>query len=74
MPLIDFMSQLHLDTKRDYLARVTDPDMPKPKAAKLAKQWGYEYWDGDREFVMADMNIFLADGRRLPEPCRLTIA
>jgi protein-L-isoaspartate(D-aspartate) O-methyltransferase len=30
------------------LARVNNPDYPKAKAAKLAKQWGYEYWDGNR--------------------------
>ena len=33
---------------RDYLARVNNPDYPKAKAAKLAKQWGYDYWDGNR--------------------------
>jgi SAM-dependent methyltransferase len=45
---IDFMSPLHKATKRDYLARVNDPDYPKAKAAELAKHWGYDYWDGDR--------------------------
>lgn len=43
---IDFMSSLHKRTKRDYLARVNE--FPKAEAAKLAKQWGYDYWDGDR--------------------------
>ena len=42
------MSPLHKATSRDYLARVNDPDYPKAKAAELAKQWGYDYWDGDR--------------------------
>ena len=42
------MSVLHHSTKRDFLARVNDSDFPKAKAAKLAKQWGYDYWDGDR--------------------------
>jgi protein-L-isoaspartate(D-aspartate) O-methyltransferase len=42
------MSPLHKATKRDYLARVNDPEYPKAKAAELAKQWGYDYWDGDR--------------------------
>jgi len=42
------MSPLHKATKRDYLARVNDPEFPKAKAAELAKQWGYDYWDGDR--------------------------
>lgn len=48
MAYIDFMSVVHKATKRDYLARVNDPDFPKAKAAELAKQWGYDYWDGDR--------------------------
>ena len=48
MAYIDLMSVLHKSTKRDYLARVNDPDYPKPKAAELAKKWDYDYWDGDR--------------------------
>lgn len=48
MPYIDFMSAVHKSTKRDYLARVNDPEYPKAKAAELAKKWGYDYWDGDR--------------------------
>ena len=48
MAEIDFMSAVHKATTRDYLARVNDPDYPKAKAAELAKQWGYDYWDGDR--------------------------
>jgi protein-L-isoaspartate(D-aspartate) O-methyltransferase len=48
MAYIDFMSPLHNSTQRDYLARVNDPDYPKAKAAELAKQWAYDYWDGDR--------------------------
>ncbi|MFA5166916.1 MAG: class I SAM-dependent methyltransferase [Candidatus Omnitrophota bacterium] len=48
MAYIDFISANHNKTKRDYLARVNDPEYPKPRAAELAKQWGYDYWDGDR--------------------------
>lgn len=48
MAYIDLMSALHKSTKRDYLARVNDPDYPKAKAAELAKQWDFDYWDGDR--------------------------
>ena len=48
MAYIGFMSVLHKSTKRDYLARVNDPEFPKAKSAELAKQWGYDYWDGDR--------------------------
>lgn len=48
MAYIDFLSAVHKSTKRDYLARVNDPDYPKAKAAELAKKWGFDYWDGDR--------------------------
>lgn len=48
MAYIDFMSVVHKSTQRDYLARVNDPDFPKAKAAELAKQWDFDYWDGDR--------------------------
>jgi SAM-dependent methyltransferase len=48
MAYLDFLSAVHKSTKRDYLARVNDPEYPKAKAAALAKQWGYDYWDGDR--------------------------
>jgi protein-L-isoaspartate(D-aspartate) O-methyltransferase len=27
---------------------VNEPEYPKAKAAELAKQWAYDYWDGDR--------------------------
>ena len=48
MAYVDFLSHVHGTTARDYIARVTDLEYPKPKAAKLAKEWGYDYWDGDR--------------------------
>ncbi len=48
MAYLDFLSVTHNATQRDYLARVNDPDFPKAKAAELAKQWGHDYWDGDR--------------------------
>jgi SAM-dependent methyltransferase len=48
MAYIDFLSAVHNSTRRDYLARVNDSEYPKPKAAELAKKWGYDYWDGDR--------------------------
>jgi SAM-dependent methyltransferase len=48
MAYVDLMSAIHKSTQRDYLARVNDPEYPKAKAASLAKQWGYDYWDGDR--------------------------
>ena len=48
MAYIDFMSPLHKATRRDYLARVNDPEFPKAVAARRAKTWGFDYWDGDR--------------------------
>jgi protein-L-isoaspartate(D-aspartate) O-methyltransferase len=48
MAYVDFLSIIHKSTKRDYLARVNDPEFPKAKAAKLAKKWDFDYWDGDR--------------------------
>jgi len=48
MSYVDFLSAIHKKTTRDYLARVNDADFPKAKAAALAKQWAYDYWDGDR--------------------------
>ena len=49
MAYIDLLSAIHKSTHRDYLARVNDRDFPKAKAATLAKQWGFDYWDGDRK-------------------------
>jgi len=50
MSYIDFLSVVHKSTKRDYLARVNDTEFPKHKAADLAKQWEFDYWDGDRKY------------------------
>lgn len=48
MAYVDFLSSVHKRTNRDYLARVNE--FPKAKAIKIAKQYGYDYWDGDRKF------------------------
>lgn len=48
MAYVDFLNVLHTRTKRDYLARVNE--YPKAEAIKIAKQYGREYWDGDRKF------------------------
>tara|TARA_Y100001954_G_C15820651_1_gene609799 strand:+ start:1119 stop:1790 length:672 start_codon:yes stop_codon:yes gene_type:complete len=56
MAEIDFMSVLHKSTKRDYLARVNDPEYPKDKAAELAKKFSSEYWDGDRRICYGGYN------------------
>ena len=60
MAYVDFISPLHTSTKRDYLARVNDPDYPKAKAAELALKWDVEYWDGDRRTGFGGMKY---DGR-----------
>ena len=60
MAYVDFIAPLHKATRRDYLGRVTDPEFPKAKAATLAKQWGKDYWDGDRRTGYGGMNY---DGR-----------
>lgn len=48
MACIDFISELHKKTKRDYIARVTGND--KAECARIAKEYGYDYWDGDRKY------------------------
>jgi len=58
MPEIDFISPLHKKTKRDYLARVNE--FPKGEAAKLAKKFDKDYWDGDRTTGYGGMRY---DGR-----------
>lgn len=47
MAYVDFLSPIHKQTQRDYVARVNE--YPKAEAAKLAKQFGKDYWDGDRK-------------------------
>lgn len=47
MAYIDFLSAVHKKTQRDYLGRVNE--FPKAEAAKLAKKFDYDYWDGDRK-------------------------
>jgi len=58
MAYVDFLSSVHRSTKRDYVARVNE--FPKAEAAKLGKQWGKDYWDGDRRTGYGGYNY---DGR-----------
>jgi len=58
MAYVDFISPLHKKTTRDYLARVNE--FPKAEAAKLARQFGRDYWDGDRKVGYGGMRY---DGR-----------
>ncbi|HJN25750.1 MAG TPA: class I SAM-dependent methyltransferase [Rhodospirillales bacterium] len=61
MANIDFLSSLHTGTKRDYVQRVVEYD--KAECAEIAKQWGFDYWDGDRKYGFGGMRY---DGRWLP--------
>lgn len=47
MSYVDFLSPVHKKTARNYLARVNE--FPKEQAAALAKQFAFDYWDGDRK-------------------------
>lgn len=48
MAYVDFVSGLHSATKRDYISRVISDN--KAECAKVAKEYGYDYWDGDRKY------------------------
>jgi SAM-dependent methyltransferase len=47
MKEVNFLQNLHTSTKRDYLARM---NAEKPECMRKAKEWGFNYWDGDRRF------------------------
>ncbi len=44
----DFVTPLHKSSKRDYLERVTS--FNKADCAIIAKEFGKDYWDGERQF------------------------
>ncbi|WP_455212599.1 class I SAM-dependent methyltransferase [Kaarinaea lacus] len=48
MEEINFLAGLHNQTRRDYVARVVEHD--KVECATVAKQWGRDYWDGERQY------------------------
>ena len=45
--LLKIVTTLHESTKRDYLARMVDD---KVYCMEVAKQYGKDYWDGDRRY------------------------
>ena len=45
--LVNITTTLHESTNRDFLARMVDD---KVHCMKLAKQYGKDYWDGDRRY------------------------
>ncbi|MCE5279543.1 MAG: methyltransferase domain-containing protein [Planctomycetaceae bacterium] len=47
MGYVDFISSLHKKTSRNYLERVARGD--KAACAEVARQFGRDYWDGDRK-------------------------
>ena len=61
MAYVDFITKLSKATKRDYVQRVVDHD--KAECAIVAKQFGKDYWDGDRKYGYGGYHY---DGRWLP--------
>ena len=61
MAYVDFVLKLHRSTKREYVARVVEHD--KAECATVAKQYGKDYWDGDRKYGYGG---YYYDGRWLP--------
>src|SRR5882762_3228019 len=45
---VDFITHVHQSTKRNYLDRVLGVN--KAECAAVAKQFGKDYWDGDRRY------------------------
>lgn len=45
--LLEIITPLHKKTKRDYIGRMTDN---KIECMKISKQYGFDYWDGDRRY------------------------
>ncbi len=61
MAYVDFLTPLHQATSRDYLARMTEYD--KAESITVAKQYGFDYWDGDRRYGFGG---YAYDGRWRP--------
>lgn len=45
--LLNIVTKLHTATTRDYVARMNDD---KVKSMIKSKEYGYDYWDGDRKY------------------------
>lgn len=61
MKEVNFLEKYQKATKRDYVQRVVEHD--KAECAEIARQWGYDYWDGDRRFGYGGYSY---DGRWAP--------
>ncbi len=58
MQEIEFITNIHKSTQRDYIGRVNESD--KAACAEIAIKWGKDYWDGDRKHGYGGYNY---DGR-----------
>jgi SAM-dependent methyltransferase len=58
---VDFISRLHKKTERNYRERALVHD--KAECAAVARQFGYDYWDGDRRYGFGG---YVYDGRWRP--------
>ena len=47
MKEVKIISSLHTKTKRNYIERMINQ---KSKCMKISKKYGFDYWDGKREF------------------------
>ncbi len=61
MAFLNFISGIHQATARNYLLRVTECD--KAEASKIAKEFGKDYFDGDRKHGYGGYRY---DGRWVP--------
>ena len=61
MEEINFLAAYQKATKRNYVQRVVEHD--KADSAVIAKQWGFDYWDGDRRYGYGGYSY---DGRWAP--------
>jgi len=48
MTEINLVQSLHASTRRNYVERVVEHD--KAESAAVARQWGRDYWDGERRY------------------------
>lgn len=58
---VNFLEKYQKATQRDYVQRVVEHD--KAECAAVARQWGYDYWDGDRQYGYGGYHY---DGRWRP--------
>ena len=61
--LLNIVTPLHQQTKRDYLARMMDD---KVVCMMKAKEYEFDYWDGDRRYGYGGYRYI--EGRWKPVP------